>query len=168
MINSVVGLMNDIVIDTNPLAYIYHDVPGFGKQYVMLLGELGKRNHLLIPKIVYGELSLVFEDEKELNAFLGDTGIIVGEMKPETYITAAKRWETYNRRRVLMCTKCGKKLVKLICKNCKSEIKIRQHILSDFLIGAYALQLKGGNLVTNDAGYFSSYFPELNIITAIQ
>jgi hypothetical protein len=67
-----------------------------------------------------------------------------------------------------MCTKCGKKLGKLICKKCKSEIKIRQHILSDFLIGAYALQMKRANLITNDAGYFSSYFPELNIITASQ
>jgi hypothetical protein len=57
---------------------------------------------------------------------------------------------------------------KLICKKCNSGIKIRQHILSDFLIGAYALQIKGGNLITNDGGYFSSYFPELNIITAGQ
>ena len=160
--------MNNIVIDTNPLVYIYHGVRDFGKKYAVLLGELGKKNTLLIPKIVYGELSLVFEDEKELNDFLSDTGIIVGETKPETYVTAAKRWETYNRRRVLMCTKCGKKLGKLICKKCKSEIKIRQHILSDFLIGAYALQMKRANLITNDAGYFSSYFPELNRITASQ
>jgi len=134
----------------------------------VLLGELGTRNALLIPKIVYGELSLVFEDEKELNDFLSDTGIIIGEMKSESYFIAAKRWETYNRRRVLMCTKCGKKLGKLICKKCNSGIKIRQHILSDFLIGAYALQMKGRNLITNDGGYFSSYFSELNIITASQ
>jgi len=65
-----------------------------------------------------------------------------------------------------MCTKCGKKLGELICKKCNSVIKIRQHILSVFLIGAYALQIKGGNIITNDGRYFSSYFPELNIITA--
>jgi len=160
--------MNNIVIDTNPLIYIYHNVPDFGKKYAVLLGKVGKRNALLIPKIVYGELSLAFEDEKELNDFLSDTGIIIGEMKPESYVIAAKRWDTYNRRRVLMCTKCGKKLGKLICKKCNSGIKIRQHILSDFLIGAYALQMKGRNLITNDGGYFSSYFPDLNIITASQ
>ncbi|MDL1982368.1 MAG: hypothetical protein LWX02_13095 [Deltaproteobacteria bacterium] len=160
--------MNNIVIDTNLLVYIYHAVPDFGKNYAVLLGKLGKRNALLIPKIVYCELSLAFEDEKELNDFLSDTGIIIGEMKPESYVIAAKRWETYYRRRVLMCTKCGKKLGKLICKKCNSGIKIRQHILSDFLIGAYALQMKGRNLITNDGGYFSSYFPDLNIITASQ
>ena len=158
--------MSDIAIDTNPLVYIYHDVPDVGKNYAMLLGKLSKRNALLIPKIVYAELSLAFDDEKELNDFLVDTGIIIGETKPKSYITSAKRWETYNRRRVLMCTKCGKKLEKLICKKCNSVIKIRQHILSDFLIGAYALQMKGRNLVTNDRGYFSTYFPELNIISA--
>ena len=165
MINSVVEPMNNIVIDTNPLIYIYHDVPDVGKNYAVLLGRLTKKNALLIPKIVYGELSLAFEGEKELNEFLGDTGIIIGEMTPESYVIAAKRWETYNRRRVVMCAKCGKKLEQLICTNCNSRIKIRQHILSDFLIGAYALQMKGSNLITNDGGYFSTYFPELNIIT---
>jgi len=52
--------MNNIVIDTNPLIYIYHDVPDAGKNYAVLLGELAKKNALLIPKIVYGELSLIF------------------------------------------------------------------------------------------------------------
>jgi len=160
--------MDNIVIDTNPLVYIYHAIPKFGKKYAILLGELAKKNTLLIPKIVYGELSLIFMDEKELKDFLSDTGIVVGEIKPETYVTAAKRWEIYNKRRTLMCPRCGKKLEKLICKKCNSAIKIRQHILTDFLIGAYALQMEGGNLITNDAGYYSSYFPELNLITADQ
>ena len=168
MISSVVEPMNNIVIDTNPLVYIYHDVPDAGKNYAVLLGELSKKNALLIPKIVYGELSLIFESENELNEFLSETGIIIGEMTPESYVIAAKRWETYNRRRVLMCSKCGKKLEQLLCTKCNSRIKIRQHILSDFLIGAYALQMKGSNLITNDRGYFSTYFPELNIITARQ
>jgi predicted nucleic acid-binding protein len=158
--------MNSIVIDTNPLIYIYHDAPDFGRDYAVLLGRLVKKNALIIPKIVYGELSLAFENEKELNEFLSDTGIIIGEMKPESYVIAAKRWEAYNKRRVLMCPKCGKKLGKIVCRNCDSEIKMRQHILSDFLIGAYAFQMEGSNLVTNDGGYFSTYFPELNIITA--
>ncbi len=65
-----------------------------------------------------------------------------------------------------MCPKCGKKLGKLTCKKCSAEIRIRQHILTDFIIGAYALQMGKKQLVTNDAGYYASYFPELTIMTA--
>ena len=121
---------------------------------------------LVIPKIVYGELSLIFRDDKELNDFLKDTGIVIAEMKPVAYITAAKRWEKYNKRRVLICQRCGKKLGRLVCERCSAEIKIRQHVLTDFLIGAFALETKGRNIVTHDFGYYSSYFPELNIISS--
>jgi len=156
--------MNSIVVDTNPLVYIYNAVPDLGKKYAILLGDLARKNNLIIPKIVYGELSLIFPNENELNSFLKDTGIVIGEIQPEAYITAAKRWERYNKRRVLMCPKCGEKLGRLICKKCSSEIKIRQHVLTDFLIGAFALQTKGRNLLTHDFGYYSSYYPELNLI----
>ncbi len=158
--------MDSVIIDTNPLSYIYNAVPGLGKKYAILFGELLKKNTLFIPKIVYGELSLIFRNEKELNDFLIDTGIVIGEMTPDAYIVAAKRWEIYNKRRILMCQRCGTKLGKLICKKCGSQIKIRQHILTDFLIGAYALQTQGQKIVTHDKGYYSSYFPELNIITS--
>ena len=117
-----------------------------------------------MPKIVYGELSLIFRDENELNDFLKDTGIVIDNMMPEVYLNAAKRWEKYNKRRVLMCQRCGKKLAQLICKECNSEINIRQHILTDFVIGAHALQTKEGKIVTSDKGYYSTYFPELTIV----
>ena len=156
--------MSSIVIDTNPLAYIYAGIHDLGKKYALLLGELSKNNTLLIPKIVYGELSLIFRNETELIGFLTDTGIVVGDMTPETYVVAAKRWETYNKRRVLICHKCGAKLPKLACEKCGAPIKIRQHVLSDFLIGAYALETEGGAIVTHDAGYYATYFPELKII----
>ena len=134
--------MNSITIDTNPLVYIYHDVAGLGRSYASILGNLSIRKTLLIPKIVYGELSLIFKNVGELDAFLQDTGIVVGETSAKTYITAANRWQEYNRNRVLMCQSCGMRLGDLRCDNCNSEIKIRQHILTDFLIGAFALETK--------------------------
>ena len=39
-------------------------------------------------------------------------------------------------------------------------------ILTDFIIGAYASQMEGQKIVTSDKGYHSTYFPELNIISA--
>ncbi len=157
--------MNNIVVDTNPLAYIYNDVHDLGEKYAFLLGELARSHVLVIPKIVYGELSLIFKDVEELKRFINNTGIVLEEASPDVYIMAARRWKKYNARRVLMCHRCGAGLERLTCRKCASEIKIRQHILSDFLIGAYACQT-GNRLVTHDKGYFSTYFPELDIVTA--
>jgi len=158
--------MSTIVIDTNPLAYIYAGIRDLGKTYAVLLGDLSKSNTLLIPKTVYGELSLIFRNETDLTGFLTDTGIVVGDMTPEAYVVAAKRWDAYNKRRVLLCHRCGAKLPKLACEQCGSPIKIRQHVLSDFLIGAYALRMQDRTIVTHDAGYYATYFPELKIVSA--
>ncbi len=158
--------MNSLIVDTNVLVYIYSGTPNIGRRYAELLGDLSAKYNLVIPKLVYGELSLIFSDSKQLNSFLSDTGIIIGDIEPEAYILAAKRWDSYNKRRVFICQRCGKKLKKLICRECDDEIKIRQHILTDFIIGAYALQTEEQKIVTSDKGYYASYFPELTIITA--
>jgi len=157
--------MNSIVVDTNALVYIYSGIPSIGRKYAELLGDLSTKYNLVIPKLVYGELSLIFWNSKQLNNFLSDTGIIIGDIESETYLVAAKRWDKYNKLRVLICQRCGKKLEKLTCRECGVEIKIRQHILTDFVIGAYALQSSERKLVTNDKGYYSTYFPELTIIS---
>ena len=158
--------MNSLIVDTNVLVFIYSGTPNIGRRYAELLGDLSAKYNLVIPKLVYGELSLIFSDSKQLNSFLSDTGIIIGDIEPEAYILAAKRWDSYNNRRVFICQRCGKKLEKLICRECDDEIKIRQHILTDFIIGAYALQTEEQKIVTSDKGYYASYFPELTIITA--
>ena len=158
--------MNSLIVDTNVLVYIYSGTPNIGRRYAELLGDLSAKYNLVISKLVYGELSLIFSDSKQLNSFLSDTGIIIGDIEPAAYILAAKRWDNYNKRRVFICQRCGKKIEKLICRECDDEIKIRQHILTDFIIGAYALQTEEQKIVTSDKGYYASYFPELTIITA--
>ena len=157
--------VNSVIVDTNPLVYIYNGVADFGRNYAVLLGDLSVRYNLIISKLVYGELSLIFKNSELLNNFLSDTGIIIGEIDPKAYVIAAKRWNTYNKRRNLICQRCGKKLAQLICKECNSEINIRQHILTDFVIGAHALQTKERKIVTGDKGYYATYFPELTIIS---
>ena len=114
----------------------------------------------------YSDAILFTRMEIFIKCFLKDTGIIISEIKQASYITAAKRWQEYNKRRVLICQRCGEKLERLICKRCNSEIKIRQHVLADFLIGSFALETKERKIVTHDFGYYSSYFPELNIISS--
>lgn len=157
--------MDNIIVDTNPLVYIYNAIPDLGKGYALLLGDLSEKNVLVIPKIVYGELSLIFDAINELNAFLDDTGIVISQIKQSSYVVAAERWAKYNKRRLLTCNMCGRKLKILKCSECGTTLKYRQHILTDFLIGAFALENKNLKIVTHDAGYFHTYFPELNIIS---
>ena len=156
--------MSSIVIDTNPLVYIYNNVSDLGERFAVLLGNLSRQRVLTVPKIVYGELSIMFNTINELDSFLDDTGIVIAEMNKDTYAEAAGRWQTYNKRRSLICHQCGAKLENLSCRKCGEPIKIRQHILTDFIIGACALDT-GKAIVTSDAGYYKTYFPELNIIT---
>ena len=103
----------------------------------------------------------------ELDAFLSDTDIEVKDIPKECYVEAAKRWQKYNRRRVLGCHHCGHghELIDIVCNQCGKTVKIRQHILSDFLIGAFALSTNDQCIATNDKGYFKTYFPELKIIS---
>jgi len=157
--------MNSIVIDTNPIVYIYNGVSGFGKQYAVLLDKLSRKYNLVIPKIVYGELSLMFDSRMEINAFLTDAEIEIKDIPGKCYIEAAGRWQKYNQRRILMCHDCGNKTGKMFCKKCGAIIRIRQHILSDFLIGAFANGMKKKIIVTSDKGYYKTYFPELKIIS---
>jgi predicted nucleic acid-binding protein len=102
--------MNSIVVDTNALVYIFSGTPNFGKSYAELLANISERYNLVRPKLVYGELSLIFRNSKQLNGFISDTGIIIGDIAPQAYTLAANRWDIYSQRRVLICQSCVKKL----------------------------------------------------------
>jgi len=61
--------MHSVIVDTNILVYIYSGIPNIGRKYAELLGDLSIKYNLVIPKLVYGELSLIFSSAKQLNSF---------------------------------------------------------------------------------------------------
>ena len=150
-------------VDTNILLDILLPDPRFLEPSKELLRKAVLGGKVIISEIVYAELSAQFSRQEELDAFLGDMGIIVQPSNRAALREAARAWLRYIRRRgkELLCHKCGfRKLVK--CERCREIISTRQHIISDFLVGGHALVL-ADTLLTRDRGFYRTYFTELKL-----
>ncbi|MEA3357820.1 MAG: hypothetical protein U9R17_00165 [Thermodesulfobacteriota bacterium] len=119
-----------------------------------------EHDELIICGMVYGELYPIFEgNELNLELFLLEGRIKVETCNNRDYAYAGKKWKEYCRRRRFVCPVCGKS-ISLKCPHCDSEIRFRQHILSDFIIGSFS-ELHCDALLTRDYGYYKTYFPKL-------
>ena len=120
-----------------------------------------RQGALVIYGIVYAELASRFTSQTSLEDFLGETGIRMEASNQESLYAAANAWELYLARRgpTLQCPQCGDGHT-FDCSNCGSPIRIRQHILSDFIIGGHASH-QADQLLTRDRGYYRTYFPNL-------
>ena len=118
------------------------------------------RDEMIICGTVYGELYPTFLKSKlDIDLFLSEMGIKIEICTKEVYAYAGKRWQEYCRRRKFICPVCGKS-INIKCPNCHAQIRFRQHILSDFIIGAFSERHCDG-LLTRDYGYYKTYFPKL-------
>ena len=128
-----------------------------------LLDEYVAKGQLIICELVYAELASQFLDEQELQAFLSETGIRIVASSEKALHLAGRSWKAYvrNKKITLQCHVCGK-AISLTCPECKSPIKHRQHIISDFIIGAHALA-HAELLLSRDRGFYKTYFKDLRI-----
>lgn len=120
---------------------------------------------LILSEIVYAELAAQFEPADEVGTFLADTGIRLVPTSPEALRRAGEVWNVYSARRQkgLACPACGHQEQPTVCGACGRSIQVRQHILSDFLIGAHA-SLLADRLLTRDRGFYATYFKGLKLI----
>lgn len=110
--------------------------------------------------IVYGELSPFFLDRHpDLKSFLSQMDIRVEICREEEYAYAGRKWNEYRKRRRFVCPACGKS-VQCACAHCGRPVSFRQHILSDFIIGAFS-ELRCDAILTRDHGYYRTYFTDL-------
>ena len=114
----------------------------------------------IICGLVYGELHPFFEENKmDLELFLSEMGIRIEAFTNKDFALSGKRWRVYCKRRRFACQTCGRS-IHMKCPHCNSEVRFRQHILSDFIIGAFS-ELHCDGILTRDYGYYRTYFPDL-------
>jgi predicted nucleic acid-binding protein len=150
-------------VDTNILLDILIPDEAFLKSSKELLDQHISRGQLIICELVYAELSSQFLDGQELRSFIAGTGIRLVPSDQRVLDLAGRTWREYRRNRkvLLQCPSCGKS-ISIACPSCNSPLKIRQHIMSDFMIGAHAVH-NAEVLLTRDRGFYKTYFKELKV-----
>ena len=124
-------------IDTNILLDVLLPNDEFYNASAGALQESSNAGSLVICDIVYAELCIHFENQKQCDAFLDSNEIRVETLTREAHFLASRAWRAYR-------TRGGK----------------RTRILADFLIGAHA-QKQTTRLLSRDRGFYRELFPSL-------
>lgn len=150
-------------IDTNILLDILGNDLEFSEKSMDLLERQNNLGNLAISPIVYSELLVFFLKKHELKIatekleeLLNDMDIQILDFIKEDFILSAQTWQNFSDIKQIICPKCGT-ANQFNCKKCNSQVFWRNHIITDFLIGAHA-QNHADVLLTRDIGYYKKYF----------
>jgi predicted nucleic acid-binding protein len=152
-------------VDTNILLDILIPNARYAAASQRALEEALAEGALVISEVVYAELASQFPSPADLEHFLADAQIRLEHSPPQALQKAGAVWKAYVKSRggKLRCPHCGREQP-VSCVSCGETIAVRQHILSDFLVGAHALGC-ADRLLTRDLGYYRAYFQDLKIVS---
>ena len=115
-----------------------------------LYKALANKDELIAPSVVFAEMMPQFEGNiKLLRSFFIEHKIKIEALDIEAVTIAAMRWMQF-------LTKKTKKL----CPKCGYALTFKEHFLSDFYIGGFALA-KCDSILTRDRGIYKKYFTDL-------
>jgi predicted nucleic acid-binding protein len=118
-----------------------------------LYNAISERHTLLVPTVVVAELVPQFSGNMALlDSFLSDHQLRVEPLDQDSSVCAASRWVEYLKRKT-----------KVKCPHCHQSLEIKEHFLSDFYIGGFALK-KCAYLLTRDRGIYRKYFKDLILV----
>ena len=126
-------------IDTNILLDILLPNENFYEVSARALEEAAGEGSLVVSDIVYAELCIHFETQRESDNFLESNEIRVQALSREAHFLASRAWRTY-----------------------RQHGGTRSRILADFLIGAHA-QKQATRLLSRDRGFYRKLFPSLDL-----
>lgn len=152
-------------VDTNVLVYILSGHQRYGKESLDITRQLRSENTLVICDIIYAELSAFTRDKDKLASFFLDVDIKLKPMSEESLFLAGEKWNNYNIQRKVVCHSCNIS-IDVKCPKCKNKVLIKQHIIADFIIGAFSYVDCNG-LISFDRGIYKTYFPELKVLPVI-
>jgi predicted nucleic acid-binding protein len=137
-----------ICVDTVVLIDVLKDE--FRPYQERLYAALAAKETLITPAVVFAELMPQFNGDARLVAsFLNAHTVKIIALDLEAVSIAGDRWMAYLKRKSkARCPKCGYRL------------STKEHFLSDFYIGGFALA-KCDAILTRDRGIYRKYFPEL-------
>jgi len=150
-------------VDTNILLDILIPNAAQVQSSLRCLSTIDPNDELIISEVVFAELGSQFKSFISLTKFIRETGIKLVLSNENSLFEAGRAWKKYSehKKNTVFCPACSKKQT-LSCGSCHELISLRQHILSDFLIGAHA-KIQAERLITRDRGFYRTYFKDLNI-----
>jgi predicted nucleic acid-binding protein len=128
-------------IDTNVLLDIFLPENKFTEPSANLIRRAYDEGALIICEIVYSELVPQFPNKNLLHRTLETISVTLSPMNADVAFLAGRKWSEYR--------KSGGQ---------------RRRIITDFLIGAHASK-RADRFLTRDRGFYSSYFPDLKILS---
>ena len=156
--------MTTTAVDTNALLALLYD-DDYADESETALREAYREGRLVVTPVVYAELAADggFEGTADLDTFLSDFSIRLETPSRTAAFRAGESFREYIDRRPdgLECPACGTERT-VSCPECGESLAPRQHVAADFLIGGHAA-VDADALVTFDAGFYGTYFPELPV-----
>lgn len=141
-------------VDTSVLIDVLIVDPRHAESSEAALRRVAEEGKLVVCDVVYAELAGAFSEHARLDAFLDGVGIERDIMAADSLFLAGVAWRAYVRNRG-----------PITCPSCGESLAWRQHLVSDFFIGAHAMS-RADRLLTRDRGFYRTYFSGLILIEA--